>query len=107
MPRYKVKITVMKRVDPSVIFNSDIPNLPDSDRKYTKCSAFEEGQEFIAETNGRQPEGFCSWAWRDVYKDVAVLGHGGDFYPWVEKGKAITCCTDGIRPVSFKLERLE
>jgi uncharacterized repeat protein (TIGR04076 family) len=53
------------------------------------------------------PEGFCNWAWRDVYKDVAVLAYGGNFYPWVEKGTAITCCTDGIRPVSFIMERLE
>jgi len=107
MPRSRVKITVMKRVDPSVIFDGDVPNMPDSDKKYTKCSAFEDGQEFIVELDGNQPEGFCGWAWRDVYKDVAVLKQGGDYYPWVEKGKAITCCTDGIKPVSFLLERID
>ena len=52
------------------------------------------------------PEGFCGWAWRDVYKNVSVLAFGGDF-PWMEKGVAITCCTDGVRPVSFHMERLD
>jgi len=107
MPRSRIKITVIKRVDPEVIFDGNIPNMPDSDKKYEKCTAFEEGQEYIVELDGKAPEGFCSWAWRDVYKDVSVLKQGGDYYPWVEKGKAITCCTDGIRPVSFLLERID
>jgi uncharacterized repeat protein (TIGR04076 family) len=38
---------------------------------------------------------------------MSVLRFGGDFMPWVEEGKAITYCTDGIRPVSFVLEKLE
>ena len=53
------------------------------------------------------PEGFCGWDWTDVYKDVAVLVYCGYFHPWVEKGVAITRCTDGTRPVSFFMERLE
>ena len=106
MARSKVKITVLKRVDPSVIFDGKVPNVPGTDRKYSICTAFQEGQEFIVE-NGERPDGFCSWAWRDVYKDMSVLRFGGDFDPWVEKGVAITCCTDGIRPVSFKMERIE
>ena len=32
---------------------------------------------------------------------------GGNM-PWLkEKGTTITCCTDGLRPVIFKLERME
>ncbi|MFC1804030.1 TIGR04076 family protein [Thermoproteota archaeon] len=28
-------------------------------------------------------------------------------YPWLnEKGKAVACCTDGLRPVIFLLERI-
>ena len=37
----------------------------------------------------------------------SVLRQGGNYDPWVEEGVAITCCTDGIRPVSFKLERID
>ena len=102
----EVKITVLKRVDPSVIFDGKVPNRPGTDEKYNVCNAFEDGQEFIVGLDGNQPEGFCGWAWRDVYKDLSVLRFGGNF-PWLEKGIAITCCTDGIRPVSFKMERLQ
>lgn len=107
MARSKVKITVLKRVDPSVIFDRDVPNMPGTDKPYTICSAFEEGQEYVVGLDGNRPEGFCGWAWRDVYKDVSVLRFGGDFTPWVPEGTQITCCTDGIRPVSFKMERIE
>jgi uncharacterized repeat protein (TIGR04076 family) len=103
--RKRVKITVFKRVDPEVIFDGRVPTTP-TGKKYEKCSVFNEGQEFIVDKNLRIPEGFCSWAWRDIYKDISVLAHGGDYYDWVDKGKSYTCCTDGIRPVSFLLERI-
>jgi uncharacterized repeat protein (TIGR04076 family) len=106
MARSRIKIKVLKRVDPSVIFDGDVPTSP-SGNKYTACTAYRDDSEYIVESDGLMPEGFCGWAWRDVYKDVAVLAYGGDFYPWVEKGVAITCCTDGIRPVSFLMERLD
>jgi uncharacterized repeat protein (TIGR04076 family) len=92
MARSRVKIKVLKRVDPSVIFDGDVPTAP-SGNKYTVCDAYKD-------------EGFCGWAWRDIYKDLSVLAFGGDF-PWVEKGTMVTCCTDGIRPVSFLMERLD
>ena len=29
-------------------------------------------------------------------------------YPWIdEEGVAISCCTDGMRPVIFRIERIE
>ena len=55
----------------------------------------------------QMPEGFCSWAWRDLYKDLAVLRHGGNFEQWVEPPYMYTSRSDGIRPVSFKLEILK
>ena len=102
----KIKITVLKRVDPSVIFGGDVPDWPGRDGKYTVCASFEEGQEFVA-VRGRKPEGFCSHAWRDISLDLQVLYRGGNFDGWMKKGEMITCCTDGVRPVSFKLERIE
>jgi len=54
----------------------------------------------------QMPEGFCSWAWADIQRDVIHMGLGGDF-PWMKKpGVMISCCTDGLRPVVFKLERI-
>ncbi len=107
LTRHEVKITVLKRVDPSVIFDGEVPNMPGTDQKYSICTAFKEGDEYMVGLDGTRPEGFCSWAWRDIYKDMSVLRFGGNFDPWVNKGEAITCCTDGIRPVTFRLERIE
>lgn len=105
MTRHKVKITVLKRVDPDYIFDGKVPNSP-SGKKYTICTAFKDNDVFISE-NVRCPEGFCSYAWKDIYSDLRVLALGGDHEPWVEKPKMISCCTDGIRPVSFILERID
>ena len=101
----KVKIVVLKRIAPKVVFGEAVPKNPLTGRKFEKCSKFEEGQEFVVENCGEMPAGFCSWAWRDIYKDLTVLQYGGDF-PWTKEGEAITCCTDGIRPVSFKIIRI-
>ncbi len=104
----RVKITVFRRVDPSVIFDGEVPNMPGTDKPYTKCTAFEEGQEFIVDDSLAKPEGFCGWAWRDIYKDLSILRFGGNFWQnWMKPGEMLSCCTDGVRPVSFKMERLE
>ena len=106
MPRNRVKVTVQKCVDPKIIFDGNVPNMPGKSEPYKKCS-FKEGQSWVVEKNMQMPEGFCGWAWRDIYKDLSVMVMGGDFDPWVEKGIMYTSCSDGIRPVSFKLERLK
>jgi len=102
----RVKITVLKRIDPKAVFGEEVPINPTTGKEFEVCERFEEGQEFIVEETGERPDGFCAWAWHDVYKDMSVLKFGGNF-PWVEEGEMVTCCTDGIRPVSFKLKRLE
>jgi uncharacterized repeat protein (TIGR04076 family) len=101
----KVKIVVLKRVEPKAVFGDEVPKDAMTGKEFEKCSRFVEGQEFVVENCGEMPAGFCSWAWRDICKDLTVLQYGGDF-PWTKKGEAITCCTDGIRPVSFKLVRI-
>ena len=98
-----VKITVAKKMDNKKLF-SDNPPL-----EFTGigvCDRFEEGQEFICK-EGAYPEGFCSWAFADIQRDIIHLRLGGDF-PWFkEKGAILSSCTDGARPVIFKLERTE
>ncbi|MDI6645377.1 MAG: TIGR04076 family protein [Methanobacteriaceae archaeon] len=77
----------------------------------TACPLFKEGQEFIA--GFEKPEGFCDWAWNDIYRFVAVLLSGGNFSNehfegWMKDDKTmIACCTDAIRPVTFKIERID
>ena len=69
------------------------------------CPLFQEGQEFV--TKGlSQPEGFCSWAWDDLFKYVTLLFCKGSLGDYMKREDTIVaCCTDGIRPVVFKLER--
>ena len=95
-----VKITVLEKS-----FNKDfIEKYMDlNDQK--PCEIFDEGQEFISK-NVEMPSGFCSWAWADIQKYVMALSRGAKFVG-VKPGLFVTCCTDGFRPVIFKLERLE
>ena len=106
MPRSEIKVTVIKRVDPEYIFDEKVPEAPNG-KIYRKCTVFEEGQEFIFKKDNTRPEGFCPWAFENIFRDVSILMFGGTFYPWTRNGTQFTCCNDGIRPVVFKLERIE
>ena len=53
------------------------------------------------------PEGFCHHAWFGLYKNVQVLKYGGSFPDWTGEGTIYNACPDGIRPVIFKVERIE
>ena len=99
---HKVKITVLKRFSPSEVFKTS-PVTPVA--PLGVCELFMGGQEFIVE-NLKMPEGFCTSAWVSIYRNVRLLSFGCDL-PWFkEKGVAINCCIDGLRPVIFKLERI-
>ena len=99
----KVKITVVKKLHNKDIFGD---NPPLGFTAVPECDKLEVGQEFISEEGGCPP-GFCAWAFADIQRDIVHLLFGGS-YPWIkEKGAALSCCTDGVRPVIFKLERIE
>ena len=99
----RVKITVLKKTDTKQIFGDNSP----MGQAIEACSVFKEGQEFIVGEDGDMPEGFCHWAWNDLYKKVITLMFGGNF-PWMkEEGTSVSCCTDGLRPVIFELRRIE
>jgi uncharacterized repeat protein (TIGR04076 family) len=102
MTKYPVKITVVKLVRTGLCEEYGLNVSPD-------CPRFKVGDEFLMKADPYidMPEGFCSWAWADIQRDVVHLSLGGDI-PWVrQKGTMISCCTDGFRPVIFKLERME
>ena len=100
------KITVLKRM-----LN---PELADeySDIQVPPCDVFSEGQVFTVNPF-RKPKDFCAWAWDDIYKTILTLSRGGNFSEgtfkgWMKSDKTmIACCSDGIRPVVFKVERME
>ncbi len=96
-----VKITVVAKLKPGEVFKELA-----ADSVNPVCDMVETGRTYVSKGLG-MPEGFCSWAWADIQRDVAHLALGGDF-PWIKKaGSMVSCCTDGLRPVVFKLERVE
>ncbi|NHJ01885.1 MAG: TIGR04076 family protein [Candidatus Heimdallarchaeota archaeon] len=100
----KIKISVIKKFSPKDVVGHDL-FAPCSGQIVTICSIFEEGQEFLVE-GLKKPQNFCGWAWHDLYKDLLVLAFGGE-HSWTEPNIMYTSCTDGKRPVCFKLERIE
>ena len=63
------------------------------------CNLFEEGQEFILTSPYKPPEGFCQWAWADIRQYILAAWNS-------TKYATVACCTDGFRPVFFKVERI-
>ena len=97
------KITVLERQ-----FNGKLVREYSFD-DFDKCPVFEDGQVF--NTYFEKPDGFCDEAWKAIYQYVFALAHGVDtfyFNDWVkEPGVAICCCNDGLRPVVFKVEKVD
>lgn len=99
---HKVKITVLKRYRPSEVFAKS-PVTPVTQME--ACELFQDGQEFTVK-GMKMPDGFCTSAWVSLYSNIRLLAFGGNL-PWFkEKGVAVNCCIDGLRPVIFKLERI-
>lgn len=77
------------------------------DKGFGPCDRFEVGQEFIVERPDVMPDNFCAWAWTDIHRDLLAVLYGANL-PWIEEeARAIACCTDGLRPVVFRLERID
>ena len=87
------KITVVKRAVEQELADRY------RDGKVTQCEVFKDGQEFTLSEPWSPPTGFCAWAWADIRSYVMSNFHGGDF-------PTVACCTDGFRPVHFRIERV-
>lgn len=75
--------------------------------EFTPCPILKEGEEFITKGifGNDIPDEFCYMAWQALVMPVNVLIGGGKVLGHDEVH--IACCTDGLRPVVFKLERVE
>ena len=73
---------------------------------FVPCGIYEDNQEIIVEESLAMPDGFCQSAWMAIYPTVRTLGFGGNLPFFKKEGVAVSCCTDGIRPVVFKIERI-
>jgi len=102
--RYPLKITVLKKLSSKEVYGQPLSEVAEDMSPY--CDRLEVGQAFIVEESGAMPSGFFTWAWHDIYLAMTGLRFGGN-YPWIKKdGVIYSCCSDGARPVFFKLERL-
>jgi len=104
----RARVTVIKRA-----WHGDITE-EYLDREFSPaglgpCQEFSEGDAFLVNgTPGPQkPDDFpCDWAWVDLQRALTTILLGGDA-PWINRpGSTVACCSDGLRPVSFLIERV-
>lgn len=96
---FPVRITVLRR-----LYHGDLYEQYGASPG-TPCTKVADGQEFLVGPDAMMPEGFCSWAWTEIFHYVLVLARGGDLVG-SRPGVFVASCADGYRPVLFKLERL-
>ena len=97
----KVKITVLRKE----FYAEYAESFLTEGKAVGACPLLETGDIFFYEGGARMPEGFCPWAWIDIYRSVSAISAGSSFKPWNRQdGQTIVCCTDGIRPVVFLIE---
>lgn len=99
----KVKITVLRRE----FYREYADAYLTEGASVGPCPLLNEGDTFIFEGNAQMPEGFCPWAWVDIYPSVSAISSGASYTPWnKQEGQTIVCCTDGIRPVVFCVQAI-
>ncbi len=99
---YKVKITVLQKDCYPELAKKYLAE----PEKFEACPVFQEGQVFEAGGFLSCPEGFCAEAWQNLWPYCLAISRGGTFAPYTkEQNKWVACCTDGLRPVSFLIER--
>jgi len=107
MPWPKVKITVLKRA----LFEDVCTQYGAKDfldrGGCSPCGRFQDGQEFTLDRGLDKPDGFCAYAFADIRHELMVVLNGGS-RPYIgAEGTAIVCCTDAMKPVLFKIERID
>jgi uncharacterized repeat protein (TIGR04076 family) len=101
----RIRITVERKFSPSEVFGHEMKQASSGDA-IPSCGFVEEGQEFIAENSFKMPDGFCGWAWRDITVRLTKFDLIDDM-DWPERDVTYVACGDGIRPVIFRVERLD
>ena len=105
----QAKITALKRAWHGAL-TEEYLDREFSPQGLAPCQEFEDGQVFVVEgmPGPQKPRSFpCEWAWADLQRALTMILFGGEA-PWIDRpGSIVTCCTDGLRPVSFLIERLD
>ena len=108
---FKVRITIIKKTLHEDLINEFTINPQGwkdgsiGGKNPNCCHSFKIGHQFISD-GSQMPEGFPSPPWVDIQKYVWILGRGGNMLG-CKQGTYITNCSDGFRPVTFKLERIQ
>ena len=102
--RHPLNITVLRKLSASEVYGRPLPDV--SEDMPPLCTMLDVGQEFRVDESGAMPAGFCTWAWHDIYPVVTALRFGGNHPRMKKEGLVYSCCSDGARPVFFKIERL-
>lgn len=91
--KYTVKVTVLKRG-----FEKQYADAYRNGQG-APCPKVKDGQEFTASSPWELPAGLCEWAWGDIRTYIHDVFASGK--------TTVGCCTDGFRPVFFKIERMD
>ena len=109
--QHKCKITVLKKE-----LYADLQREYLADPSSGPCRFYEEGQEFVFERYGGRDDFWtmgkgtqCSEAWDAISRYVYTALQGGSIMRnWTNDERImIACCSDGTRPVIFKIERID
>ncbi|MCJ7756397.1 MAG: TIGR04076 family protein [Thermoanaerobaculales bacterium] len=96
----QARISVLQRVVFRDLVEKELPE--EAWSHVLDCEFFRPGQTFTVRQDSQMPEGFCPTAWHDLRgKLAACLREDNPLTP------LIVCCMDGLRPVTFRIERLE
>jgi len=101
----RVRITVIERtLNPEIAEEYGSAEYKSSSAD-GRCPRFRD-REALTLDGLEKPAGFCDRAWADIQGALRTVAHGGEHSFMVSRGAAIVCCTDGIRPVVFRIERV-
>jgi uncharacterized repeat protein (TIGR04076 family) len=98
----RCKITVLRRE-----FFKDLVDEYIAIPNWGPCTLMKEGDVFYTGGlfGGDMPEGLCTTAWDSIGNLCSILAYGGKIAGCDDTH--IVCCSDGVRPVIFKLEKAE
>lgn len=97
------KITVVKRA-----FDMELADLfAKNPERCAVCDLVEDDQEFTVSNPYEKPEGLCAYAWADMRPQILAIASGGTFEFLKDENTALATCTDMLRPVIFKIERVD
>lgn len=100
---HQCKVSVVKRGVNKDLADTHI-RYPD---KLAVCNRVEDGQTYIVTNPYEMPEGICAWAWADIRHFILAVATGSTSEFMKDEYTTLATCTDPLRPVVFKIERMD